>query len=108
MAEQEDTCKAITPTDEGGAHYLTTEDEHVQAYVLRESLADHPALYQISDLARKMANGSPSSVQVETMRCAVDEMVRAGLLRKVGEGDDYIVVPTVAALHFHALLGHFA
>lgn len=92
--------------EERSARPLLCEDPDLQAYALRESCEEHPVLYQISDLARKAANSSPSWSQIDRMRCVVDEMVRAGLVRRVGD-DDPLVIPTLSALHFNALLHHF-
>jgi hypothetical protein len=88
---------------------MICEDPDLQSFALRQILEDHPNLYSVADIARVMANGKPASSLTNDMLSAADELARAGLLRKIGggDGDDFLLVPTIPSLHFNALLAYF-
>lgn len=82
---------------------LVTENPRTQAWAMRRILEDHPNLYRLSDLVRAITNGKPTFHHTDDMRCCLDELVRAGVLSKIGE-EDYLVIPTIPALHMDAIL----
>lgn len=82
---------------------IVTEDPKTQAWAMRRILEDHPNLYRLSDLVRAITNGRPTFHHADEMRSCLDELVRAGILFKIGE-EDYLVVPTIPALHMDAIL----
>jgi len=79
------------------------ENPELQNFAMRRILQDYPVNYRVSDLVRDFSNGVPNPQLAEDMRSCVDELVRAGLLYRVGEGDDFMVIPTIPALHLDAV-----
>jgi len=76
-----------------------SEDLARQAAVLRQVLEDQPTFYQLPDLARRLDLNPEKFAERDVLMRAVEDLVRAGLLYRVGD----LVLPSAAATHFHTL-----
>jgi hypothetical protein len=77
------------------------DDESVEATVLRQVLALHPAQVTIEELVREVAADPDSFAERDAIERAVRDLGRAGLLHRSGE----FAIPSRAALRFAELLG---
>jgi hypothetical protein len=78
------------------------EDARVEAVLLGRVLDLHPARVTAEELVRDLAGEEPDFGSRDAIERAIRELVGAGLLHR---GDDGLVTPTRAALHFDALPG---
>ena len=74
-------------------------DDHDQARVLRQVLYLYPESLTLAELTRELTVGSTDFQEQDRIERAVRDLVAAGLLHRVGD----LVLPTRAAVHFHAL-----
>ncbi len=77
------------------------EDMKIEAAVLQQLLALHPAQLSFAELVREIAGGSADFAATDPVDRAVGELAAAGLVHR----NDGTVRPTRAALRFHELLG---
>jgi len=89
------------PTGPGAAERLTNsdQDDRDQAAVLRKILFIYPESMTLAELAREMACGFTGFSETDRIERAVRDLVAGGLLHRVGD----LVLPTRAAVNFHAL-----
>jgi hypothetical protein len=76
-------------------------DAKVEATVLRELLALHPAQVTVEELVRDVAADPDEFAERDAIERAVRDLARAGLLHRSGE----FAIPSRAALRFDELLG---
>jgi hypothetical protein len=77
------------------------EDATVEAAVLRQVLALHPAQVTLEELVREVAIVPEAFEDRDAIVRAARDLTRAGLLHRSGE----LVIPSRAALRFAELLG---
>jgi hypothetical protein len=82
---------------------LTTEseDSRVEAALLQRVLDLHPTRMTAAELVRDLAGEDAEFGARDAVERAIRELIGAGLLHR---GDDGLVTPTRAALHFGELL----
>lgn len=76
-------------------------DDEVEATVLRELLALHPAQLTVEELVRDMAVDPDDFGERDAVERAVRDLARAGLVNRAGE----LAIPSRAALRLDELLG---
>jgi len=81
-------------------HHINGEDAALQGRILRRVLDDR-VMYHVSDLMRSVDLNPEDVAEVDDALTAIGELVRAGLLYKVG--DDLLVVASPPASYFHSL-----
>jgi len=77
------------------------EDAAVEAVVLRQLLAQHPAQIVFEELLREITADPDDFAQRDAVERAVRDLAAAGLLHRREE----FVIPSRAALRFDELLG---
>jgi hypothetical protein len=77
------------------------EDAAVEAAILRQLLAHHPAQIVFDELLREIAAEPDDFAQRDAVDRAVRDLAAAGLLHRREE----FVIPSRAALRFEELLG---
>lgn len=87
---------------EGGEEIRSTaaEDAAIEAAVLQQLLALHPAQITVEELVREMAGTEPGFAERDAVERAVRDLGAAGLLHR----HEAFVLPTRAALRFSELL----
>jgi hypothetical protein len=78
------------------------EDAQVESALLRRVLDLHPTRVTAADLVRDLAGEDAAFGARDAVERAIRELTGAGLLHR---GDDGLVTPTRAAVHFGELLG---
>jgi hypothetical protein len=88
----------------GDADNLTNEgeDARVESALLQRVLDLHPARMTDAELVRDLAGADADFGARDGVERAIRELSGAGLLHR---GDDGLITPTRAALHFGELLG---
>lgn len=76
------------------------EDAAIEAAVLQQLLALHPAQITLEELVREMAGTEPGFAERDAIDRAVRDLGAAGLLHR----HEAFVLPTRAALRFSELL----
>lgn len=76
------------------------DDDAVEATVLRQLLALHPAQVTVAELRRELAADADDFAQRDAVERAVRDLAASGLLHRSGE----LVFPSRAALRFDELL----
>jgi hypothetical protein len=74
-------------------------DDHDQARVLRHVLFLYPESLTLGELSRELTAGSTDFQECDRIERAVRDLTAVGLLHRVGD----LVLPTRAAVYFHAL-----
>jgi len=74
-------------------------DDHDQARVLRQVLFFYPESLTLAELSRELTLGSTDFQECDRIERGVRDLIAVGLLHRVGA----LVLPTRAAVHFHAL-----
>jgi hypothetical protein len=89
------------PRGAGDHERATTaaEDLNDQARVLREVLFIYPEAMTLDELVRELTAASPEFSERDRIERAVRDLIAGGLLHRVGD----LVLPTRAAVNFHAL-----
>lgn len=89
------------PTDPGAFERPSTkaQDLYDQGVVMMEVLALQPAPLTGAELVREITAGSADFEPGDRYERAIRDLCGAGLLHRVGG----LVLPTRAALHFHAI-----
>ena len=88
----------------GDADNLTNEgaDSRVEAALLQRVLDLHPTRMTVAELVRDLAGEDADFGARDGVERAIRELTGAGLLHR---GEDGLVTPSRAAIHFGALLG---
>lgn len=93
-----------TDSDAGRVQFNHEEDNQTEVAVLRRVLEFHPdTIFTKGELFREMAPGSTEFSEIDAHERAVRDLVAAGLLHPLGEGE--FVRPTRAALRYAELAG---
>lgn len=77
------------------------QDAVIEAAVLRQLLALHPAQLTVEEVLREIADDPGDFAQRDAIERALRELAAAGLLHRNGD----VVLPSRAALRFDELLG---
>lgn len=77
------------------------DDAAIEAAVLRQLLALHPAQVTAEELRREIGGEPEDFVQHDAVERAVRDLTASGLLHRSGD----LIVPSRAALRFDELLG---
>jgi hypothetical protein len=77
------------------------EDARVESALLQRVLDLHPVRMTDAELVRDLAGEDADFAARDAVERAIRELIGAGLLRR---GEDRLVTPTRAALHFGELL----
>jgi hypothetical protein len=78
------------------------EDARVEAALMQRVLDLHPARMTAAELVRDLAGEDADFGARDGVERAIRELAGAGLLHR---GEDGLITPTRAALHFGGLLG---
>jgi len=79
-----------------------SEDSRIESALLQRVLSLHPTRMTAAELVRDLAGEDVDFAARDGIERAIRELTGAGLLH---QGDDGLITPTRAAIHFGQLLG---